>query len=199
MALGLWVAIVSCLLCVQAADPANLAVEQVAGLVDPGRFEAAETGIADALAQAGLSPAQQRAYAWQRERMRRILLDFTLDESEVEARVRKQIPDLTDAEFAKWRDAGLFERQVIDGRTLYFNRSPSNLFRLSDEALERRDPAARPITDGQTESLNAPHRAIRGATWAEGRSSVLQLRLGMTQKDRKSDVWGKSEPVLVEL
>src|SRR3546814_19195156 len=75
--------------------------------------------------------------------MRRILLDFTLDESEVEARVRKQIPDLTDAEFAKWRDAGLFERQVIDGRTLYFNRSPSNLFRLSDDALARRDPATR--------------------------------------------------------
>src|SRR3546814_372752 len=155
IALALCVAIVSCLICVQAAEPANLAVEQVAGLVDAGRFEAAETGIADALAQAGLSPAQQRAYAWQRERMRRILLDFTLDESEVEARVRKQIPDLTDAEFAKWRDAGLFERQVIDGRTLYFNRSPSNLFRLSDEALARRDPAARPITDGPMESLNA--------------------------------------------
>src|SRR3546814_8702022 len=114
--------------------------------------------------------------------MRRILLDFTLDESEVEARVGKQIPDLTDAEFAKWRDAGLFERQVIDGRTLYFNRSPSNLFRLSDEALARRDPAARPITDGPMESLNAHQRAIRGAALAEGRSSVLPLRLRMTQK-----------------
>src|SRR3546814_3297993 len=122
------------------------------------RSEAAETGIADALAQAGLSPAQQRAYAWQRERMRRILLDFTLDESEVEARVRKQIPDLTDAEFAKWRDAGLFERQVIDGRTLYFNRSPSNMFRLSDAALARRDPAARPITKSEepTSELQSP-------------------------------------------
>src|SRR3546814_5806002 len=113
--------------------------------------------------------------------MRRILPDFTLDESEVEARVRKQIPDLTEAEFAKWRDAGLFERQVIDGRTLYFNRSPSNLFRLSDEALARRDPAARPITDGPMESLNAHQRAIRDAALAAGRSSVLPLRLRMTQ------------------
>src|SRR3546814_5820573 len=114
--------------------------------------------------------------------MRRILLDFTLDESEVEARVRKQIPDLTDAEFAKWRNAGLFERQVIDGRTLYFNRSPSNLFRLSDEALARRDPAARPITDGPMESLNAHQRAIRDAALAEGRTSVLPLRPRMTQQ-----------------
>src|SRR3546814_2296506 len=75
----------------------------------------------------------------------------------------------------------LFERQVIDGRTLYFNRSPSNLFRLSDEALARRDPAARPITDGPMESLNAHQRAIRDAALAEGRSSVLPLRLRMTQ------------------
>src|SRR3546814_173057 len=160
IALALCVAIVSCLLCVQAAEPANLAVEQVAGLVDAGRFEAAETGIADALAQAGLSPAQQRAYAWQRERMRRILLDFTLDESEVEARVRKQIPDLTDAEFAKWRDAGLFERQVIDGRTLYFNRSPSNLFRLSDEALARRDPAGSEEHTSELQSLMRSSYAV---------------------------------------
>src|SRR3546814_15808980 len=95
--------------------------------------------------------------------MRRILLDFTLDESEVEARVRKQIPDLTDAEFAKWRDAGLFERQVIDGRPLYFNRSPSNLFRLSDEALARRDPAALPTPDGPQASPPAHTRATPAA------------------------------------
>src|SRR3546814_2595502 len=71
IAMALCVAIMSCLSCVQAAEPANLTVEQVAGLVDAGRFEAAETGIADALAQAGLSPAQQRAYAWQREQIGR--------------------------------------------------------------------------------------------------------------------------------
>src|SRR3546814_12647112 len=73
IALALCVAIVSCLLCVQAADPANLAVEQVAGLVDACRFEAADTGIADALAQAGMSPAPQRPFAWQRDRLPRTL------------------------------------------------------------------------------------------------------------------------------
>src|SRR3546814_12620545 len=82
IALALCVAIVSCLLCVQAAEPANLAVEQVAGLVDAGRFEAAETGIAVALAQAGLSPAQQPAYAWPRQPMRRLLPYLTPAHSE---------------------------------------------------------------------------------------------------------------------
>src|SRR3546814_20475921 len=96
--------------------------------------------------------------------MRRILLDFTLDESEVEARVRKQVTDLSEAEFAKWRDAGLFERQVLDGRTLYFNSYPSNLFRLCDEAPARRDPAARPCTNHPLDAPNTQRqqRDVKG-------------------------------------
>ena len=158
------------------------AAGQVAALVDQGHFERAEAGIAAALASSSrLSPEEQRAYAYQRERMRRILLDFTLDEDAVRERVRKQIPDLTDAEFDRWNAAGLFEHMTIDGRTLYFGRSPSNLFRLSKEALARRDPSLRPLRDGPMESLNAHQRAIRDAARAEGRSSVLPLRLRMTQ------------------
>ena len=177
----LWMAIACGVAAVQAV-PAPASTGQVSALVDAGDFKAAEAAIAQALGQPGLSSDQQRAYLFQRERMRRILLDFTLDESDVEARVRKQIPDLTDTEFAKWSAAGLFEHQVIDGRTLYFNRSPSNLFRLSQEALSRRDPKLPPISDGPMESLNAHQRAIRDAALAEHRAGVLPLRLRMTQK-----------------
>ena len=88
--------------------------------VDAGHFKDAEAAIAKALAQPGLTPTQRNALAFQRERMRRILIDFILDADAVKARLRKQIPDLTDAEFAKWDAAGLLEKQVIDGRTLYF-------------------------------------------------------------------------------
>src|SRR5690606_6284970 len=129
------------------------------------------------LARPGLDDERQAAYAFQRERMRRIRMDFTLTEDEVRTRVRKQIPDLAEAEFAKWNAAGLFERMVIDGRTLYFNRSPSNLFRLSDEALARRDPSLPPITDGPMESLNPHQRAIRDAALRTQQHSVLPLRL----------------------
>jgi hypothetical protein len=151
------------------APPAPPSAAQVSALVDAGDFKAAEAAIAEALGQPGLSSEEQRAHAFQRERMRRILLDFTLQERDVEARVRKQIPDLTDAEFAKWNAAGLFEHQRIDGRTLYFNRSPSNLFRLSEEARARRDPTLAPITDGPMEALNAHQRAIRDAALAQTR------------------------------
>jgi transglutaminase-like putative cysteine protease len=156
------------------------AVTPIIAQIDAGHFTAADAAITSALAQPGLSADTRHALAFQRERMRRILLDFTLGADEVKARVRKQIPDLTDAEFAKWNAAGLFEHQVIDGRTLYFKRSPGNLFRLSPEAVARR-AVQTPIGDGPMESLNDHQRAIYKAALAEHRSSVLPRRLRMTQ------------------
>src|SRR5687768_2033499 len=154
---------------------------RVTALVDAGRFRDAENAIAQAQARPGIPSDQRARLGFQRERMRRILLDFTLDQAALEAGVRKQIPDLTDAEFARWLAGGLFEARTIDGRTLYFKRAPSNLFRLSAEALARRDPKLPPITDGPMETLNAHQRAIRDAALEQGRSSVRPLRVRMTQ------------------
>lgn len=156
------------------------AIAPIIAQIDAGHFKAADTAITNALTQPGLPADTRHALAFQRERMRRILLDFTLSADDVKARVRKQIPDLSDAEFAKWNAAGLFEHQVIDGRTLYFKRSPGNLFRLSPEAVARR-AVQTPIGDGPMESLNDHQRAVYKAALAERRSSVLPRRLRMTQ------------------
>ena len=114
--------------------------DDVSRMVDAGQFKAANTAIDQALAQPGQDAAARDALLFQRERMRRILLDFTLDAEAVKSRLRKQIPDLRDDEFTRWDEQGLLERMVIDGRVLYFKRDPSNLFRLSAEASARRDP-----------------------------------------------------------
>ena len=161
------------------ADDAG-AVADVVSMIDAGHFAKAESRIAAALADGTTSAADRTALEFERERMRRIRLDFTLDAAEVQARVRKQIPDLTAAEFARWDAAGLFERMDIDGRRLYFNRSPSNLFRLSDEALQRRS-AQTPLSEGPMESPNAHHRAVRAAALANGSHSVLPKRVRFTQ------------------
>ncbi len=163
-----------------AGSPSNPLLTPIITQIDAGHFQVADTAIIAALAQPGLSAETKTALAFQRERMRRILLDFTLSTDDVKARVRKEIPDLTDAEFAKWDAAGLFEHQVIDGRTLYFKRSPGNLFRLSPEAVARR-AVQTPITDGPMASLNDHQRAIYRAALTEHRSSVLPQRVRMTQ------------------
>ncbi|HEX3122749.1 MAG TPA: transglutaminase domain-containing protein, partial [Rhodanobacteraceae bacterium] len=82
--------------------------------IDAGQFAAASAQISHALAQPAVDTTLRDALEFQRERMRRILLDFTLSEDDVKARLRKQIPDLSDAEFTKWDGDGLLEHRVID-------------------------------------------------------------------------------------
>lgn len=156
------------------------ALPRIVESIDAGQFQAAEQAIAAALATPDLDEEARQALLFQRERMRRILLDFTLTAEDVKESLRRRIPDLTDAEFARWDAQGLFEHQVIDGRTLYFNRSPSNLFRLSAKARARRAEQT-PLTDGPMETPNDHHRAVRRAALTGERSSVLPRRVRVTQ------------------
>ena len=153
---------------------------RIAATVDAGQFKAATADIDTALAQPGLDAATRKALLFQRERMRRIGLDFTLDAAALKARIRQQIPDLRDDEFRRWDAHGLLEHMVIDGRTRYFKRDASNLFRLSAEAAARR-AHPEPFNDDPLDTLGDHHRAVRKAALAEHRSSVEPHRVRITQ------------------
>lgn len=162
-------------------------LDRVVQAIDGGQFQAAENLIADALGADAREPDALTEAAWfrdqllfQRERMRRILIDFSLDAAAAKAAIRESIPDLTDAEFEDWEAHGLIESRVIDGRLLYFKRASSNLFRLSAEARDRRSDPAPPV-DGPMESPNAYHRRLREAAIAGERASALPQRVRITQ------------------
>ena len=163
-----------------AATVGNEIVAEVIAQIDAGQFALAESRIAQALATTGVPPATRNDLEFQRERMRRIRLDFTLSEEEVKAKVRKKIPDLTAAEFAAWNEAGLFEHYVINGRVFYFQRAPSNLFRLSAQARARRT-VQEPFSDSPLQSTSAHHREVRDAALAVKRSAVALRRVRVTQ------------------
>ncbi|WP_233398511.1 transglutaminase domain-containing protein [Luteimonas sp. MC1828] len=149
-------------------------------LVDAGDFAGADKLIAAALAQEGLTSGQRMALEFQRERMRRILIDFSLDEDAAKARLRRDIPDLDDSEFARWDAAGLIEARVIDGQRRWFNRGPSNLYRLSGEARQRR--AAPPkFNDSPLEAAHPHHAEVRDAALASGARAVAPRRVRVTQ------------------
>jgi len=148
--------------------------------IDAGQFHEADAQISQSLTRAEL-PADERAeLEFQRERMRRIRLDFKLTKADALDRVRKQIPDLKHAEFEAWDAAGLLERMTIDGETRYFNRAPSNLFRLSAEARARRAQQT-PFNDGPFERPHDHHREIIKAQRASGKPSVAPRRVRITQ------------------
>ena len=175
LAAGLWLCLV-----IDIASAAAPSVQSAIELVDSGRFAAAEASITARLKSSSIPAAERTALEFERERMRRILLDFTLTQAEVKAKVRERIPDLTDQEFAAWDDAGLFEKRVIDGRTLYFQRSPSNLFRLSPAAVARHKGPLGPF-DGPMETPNEHHRAVVKAARDGQQRSVLPRRVRVTQ------------------
>ncbi|MDI1252882.1 transglutaminase domain-containing protein [Thermomonas sp.] len=153
-------------------------VQAVIARIDHGDFSGARVAIETAMPKA--TPLDARVLAFQRERMRRIGLDFEQDAAQVRERLRRQIPDLTDAEFARWDGQGLLERMDIDGKRLYFNRATSNLFRLSSEARARRaDP--KPFVESPLESINPHHRAVIEATRVAHADNVLPRRLRITQ------------------
>jgi transglutaminase-like putative cysteine protease len=151
----------------------------VAALVERGEFGAAQAQIDRALAQPGLAAEARAAIEFERERMRRILLDFSLTAEQAQARIRREIPDLQDSEFAAWDAAGLLEHRVIDGRKLYFERAPSNLFRLSPAAASRR-AHPKPFVDGPMETANAHHREIVEQT-ASAHASAAPRHVRVTQ------------------
>ena len=148
--------------------------------VDAGDFAGAEAAIAAALADPALDPDRRTALEFQRERMRRILMDFRLDEAAAKARLRRDIPDLGDEEFARWDQAGLIEARVIDGERRWFNRGPSNLFRISAEARERK---ATPLDfyDSPIQFAHPHHEEVREAALASGEQSVAPRRVRITQ------------------
>jgi transglutaminase-like putative cysteine protease len=161
-----------------AGTSTNPVVAAVVSEIDAGDFAGAGQAIAAALP--GASASDARVLQYQRERMRRIRLDFNQDAASVEARVRREIPDLTDAEFARWDAQGLFERMDIDGQRRYFNRTASNLFRISAEARARRaDP--QPFTASPLESINPIHREVVALARAQHSDSVAPRRVRITQ------------------
>lgn len=149
--------------------------------IDAGHFAQAEAAIAAALAQPNLDADQRAALQYQRERMRRIRLDFKLTRADVLAQLRKQIPDLKDGEFDAWDQAGAIERLTIDGQPRYFNRSVGNLYRTNPQAAARRAPPVKPFSEGPYESLNPYHTEALQQARATGATSVAPRRLQVTQ------------------
>jgi transglutaminase-like putative cysteine protease len=166
-------------------ESGNRDLGAIVQLVTSGQFEAADARIDAALKRPGLPPEARRAFEFQRERMQRMRLDFSLTTDQLKTKVRKQIPDLTDAEFARWDAHGLFEHMAIDGRRMYFDRSPSNLFHLSAEARARRKGRATFAGSGLPQEVNDNYidydRKVIEEAKATGQSSVVPQRVRVTQ------------------
>lgn len=174
-------AIAIALLSAQAGAESSMPLDTVTAQIDAGDFQEAEAGIDAALRKPALDDETRSALEFQRERMRRIRLDFPITEAQVKQRLRERIPDLRDDEFAAWKASNQLEHMAIDGEPFYFTRSVSNLFLLNPQAAARRAPPVKPPVNGPMENANAYHaEAVREAR-ATGKHSVAPRRVRVTQ------------------
>jgi transglutaminase-like putative cysteine protease len=159
-------------LCTAQAAPAD-----VVALVDAGRHADAERAIAAVLADPAASPDARRAAQFERERMRRIRLDFTLTRSDLETKLRAAIPDASADDIAAWETSGALERMTIDGQAYYFKSAVSNLLRIDKAAAARNRGKAPSAGNGPLYRLAPYHEEVRRLALASGRANVAPRRV----------------------
>jgi transglutaminase-like putative cysteine protease len=164
-----------------AAAQQGPALDDVARDVDAGHFAAAQARIDTLLGRTDTDATLRSRLEFERERMRRIRLDFPMTEAQAKQRLRERIPDLRDDEFQAWKASGRLEHLVIDGEPFYFARSVSNLFLLDAQAAARRAPPVKAPVIGPMERANAYHAEAVRQAHATGRSSVAPRRVRVTQ------------------
>jgi Transglutaminase-like superfamily len=111
----------------------------VQALVANGSFAEAEKLLRARIPDPSAPTAGEAAI--QLEILRRTRHDFSLADADVLAEVKKSVPDATQADVDRWREAGDLQFRTIDGERRYFGRAVSNLFRFSDEARRRQKNA----------------------------------------------------------
>ncbi|MBP1654478.1 MAG: transglutaminase protein [Bacteroidetes bacterium] len=167
------------LLCAAHAHTATPDIlSEAAKLEESGRFRAAETLLTDALATA--AAGDRATLGFELDRLRRIRLDYGLTRERLWRQLTRSVPDITEAEFARWISEGKFDVRVIDDTLRFLGVSRSNLFWRNPDIAARRRPA---------ESDSAVEHAVLGnadaivhAARLSGTPYVLPVRFAVTMK-----------------
>lgn len=111
-------------------------VEVLDELIENGKFSDANKILDGVEKLGGLTAEDRYNIAFERDKMQRMLKEFSRTDEDVIPYIKKYMPDVTDAQLDEWRASGALECKVIDGKRLYFNKGPRNLFRLVPECVE---------------------------------------------------------------
>ncbi len=107
-------------------------------LIAEGSFAKASRMIDELIISGDLSQLQIWELAFQKERLRRIRLDFKRTADDVRKVVEPYYPDVNDAMLDGWIRDNTLEAMTIDGELKFFNRAAPNLFRVNKEAKARK-------------------------------------------------------------
>lgn len=159
-----------------AAQQRTARVAAVAAQIEAGDFRAAEQFLQQTFQHHDLPYDERLALEFERERMRRIRLDFPLTRAAMEAQLRKAVPDLREDELSAWDTPQRLEYLSIDGERRYFKSAVNNLFRIDAAAAARRSTPL-PSSTGPLYRLAPYHEEVRRLALQSQRSSVAPRRI----------------------
>jgi transglutaminase-like putative cysteine protease len=122
--------------CAVVAKESEEQPSKIKQLIDRGDFAKAEKLLRAQVADPS-APITSDA-AIQLEILRRTRRDFPHTNQQVLAELNRSIPNVTQADVDRWREAGDLQYRLIDGEIRYFQRAVPNLFRFNAEAKRRR-------------------------------------------------------------
>jgi len=109
---------------------------KIDALIDAGKYAEAEKLLQKQITEPS-APITSDA-AIQLEVLRRTRQDFPLSDKDVLSQLKESIPDATQQDVDRWREAGDLQARTIDGENRYFRNAVGNLFRFSEDARSRR-------------------------------------------------------------
>ena len=153
----------------------------ISELVKKGEYSKAQQKIRDIIKKEGntMPMKLQLRLLYEIERLDRVRKDFTLDKPALLRSIKQEIPDVTMEDIERWEKMGFFDYRIIDGQKLYFIRSRSNLYQLSQEARQR---AKRPSREERKRKRIKEMKEIIATTKKEGKQFVLPRRLRVEMK-----------------
>ena len=122
--------------------------------IEAGNFTKASSMIDSILEKKDIDPDAEYELNFQKDRLKRIRLDFQKTSADVLEYIRKYYPGANEETLKKWENDGSLEYKIIDGRKFYFNRAAANLFRINKEAKEQKEKVDGPSVSELTRYLS---------------------------------------------
>ena len=119
--------------CLAATPPLDGIREQIR----QGQWLQAEAALDRQLQNTKLPFEERESLLFEKEKMRRIRLDFCLTKTEALRQFEQKIPELDAGLIAEWERKGIIENWVIDGQKWYFSHAADNIPRISKQAREK--------------------------------------------------------------
>lgn len=130
-----------------------------------------------------------KSYDWQTDLHHRLGYDFNKSREDVQAYIRRYLPNVTDDQLSAWEATGALECMQLDGQKRYFQNAAPNLFRIDpacvaiEKAHDGDGPSSREIDD----KVNIPEvlqdaSAVKEGTYPLGAPKRMHVTYTLTVK-----------------